>query len=235
MSNANIHRDMLIRVAQGPGQDLLSENVFVGGCTTALLVTDEFTQEQVRHTYDVDLIAHLDGYAAYTNLVNKLRMREFRERLENDGPICAMWLGDLRVDIMPDDEDILGFSNRWYKDAIKSADDYHLADGLLIKLISPAYFVATKLEAFLRRGGGDPVSSHDIEDLLNLFDGRRELPSELKQAPLNLQTFVSEEITRLLTNRNFEYAVKSCAMGDAGRERLIFERIESSCLVTSPE
>ncbi|MCP4433419.1 MAG: hypothetical protein GY806_20775 [Gammaproteobacteria bacterium] len=235
MSNANIHKDMLIRVARGLGQDLLSEIVFVGGCTTALLVTDEFTQEQVRHTYDVDLIAHLDGYAAYTHLMNELRMREFRERLDNDGPICAMWFGDLRVDIMPDDEDILGFSNRWYKDAIKSADDYHLADGLPIKLISPVYFVATKLEAFLGRGEGDPVSSHDIEDLLILFDGRRELPSELKQAPQNLQTFVSEQITGLLKNRNFAYAVQSCAMGDPGREKLIFERLESSCLITSPE
>ncbi|CCG88017.1 hypothetical protein EPIR_2654 [Erwinia piriflorinigrans CFBP 5888] len=34
-----------------------------------------------------------------------------------------MQLGELRVDIMPDDEDILGFSNRWYKEAMENAFD----------------------------------------------------------------------------------------------------------------
>ncbi|MBT3202805.1 MAG: hypothetical protein HOM14_02865 [Gammaproteobacteria bacterium] len=48
MKNADIHKDMLIRVAEGLGEELLPKFVFVGGCTTALLVTDEFTREQVK-------------------------------------------------------------------------------------------------------------------------------------------------------------------------------------------
>ena len=56
MKNADIHKEMLIRVAVGLGAKLLPHFVFVGGCTTALLVTDEFTREQIRHTDDVDLI-----------------------------------------------------------------------------------------------------------------------------------------------------------------------------------
>jgi len=232
--NADIHRDMLIQVAKGLGPDLLKKTVFVGGCTTALLVTDMFTREQVRHTDDVDLIVHLVSYGSYTQFINKLRARGFEERLDSDAPICAMWYGDLRVDIMPDNEKILGFSNRWYKDALKAAEDFSLNDIIKIKLISPAYFVATKLEAYIGRGDGNPLSSHDIEDVLNLYDGRPNLVSELKLAPVELRGFVSEKISSLLNDDNFEYAVQSCSLGDSSREQLIFERLEESTLLAGP-
>ncbi|MCP4076622.1 MAG: hypothetical protein GY744_10610 [Gammaproteobacteria bacterium] len=229
MKNADIHKDMLIRVAEGLGGELLPKFVFVGGCTTALLVTDEFTREQIRHTDDVDLIVHLAGYASYTQLISKLRSKGFMERPDNDSPICAMWLDDLRVDIMPDDESILGFSNRWYRGAVKTVEYFCLSDQVQIKLIKPVYFVATKLEAYLGRGNNDPLSSHDIEDLLNVFDGRPELLSELKQAPLELKDFISTQISSLLKSNDFEYAVKSCSVGDALREQLIFDRLEGAC------
>jgi hypothetical protein len=31
--------------------------------------------------------------------------------------------------------------------------------------------VATKLEAFLKRGGGDYIASHDLEDIVTVVDG----------------------------------------------------------------
>jgi len=43
---------------------ILGELVFVGGCTTALLITDNAARE-VRPTYDVDAIAEITSYAAY--------------------------------------------------------------------------------------------------------------------------------------------------------------------------
>ena len=49
---------------------------------------------------------------------------------------------------MPIDEAILGFSNRWYKAAIKDAFDVALPGGIVIRVVSPAYFLATKFEAF---------------------------------------------------------------------------------------
>ncbi len=47
MSNANLHKEMIMLVATALGTELLSKMVFVGGCTTALLVTDDFTKEQI--------------------------------------------------------------------------------------------------------------------------------------------------------------------------------------------
>lgn len=228
MSQTNRYREMLIQVAEALGPELRQQMAFVGGCTTALLLTDDFTREQVRHTDDVDLIVHLVGYASYSILQEQLHALGFRESVENDDPICAMRLGELRVDFMPDNEKILGFSNQWYREALISADDYPLTDGISIKLVKPVYFVATKLEAYLGRGGNDPLGSRDIEDLLNLFDGRPELLAEIKQAALELRQYISVEIGALLNNSDFEYAVQSCALGDGDRETLIFERLEQA-------
>ena len=48
-------------------EPLLGELVFVGGSTTALLITDKAPAE-VRPTYDVDAIAEITSYAAYAIL-----------------------------------------------------------------------------------------------------------------------------------------------------------------------
>ena len=51
---------------------LLGELVFVGGSTTALLVTDTAAAD-IRPTYDVDAIAEISSYAAYAAFSERLR------------------------------------------------------------------------------------------------------------------------------------------------------------------
>lgn len=139
-----------------------------------------------------------------------------------------MRLGGLRVDFMPDDEKILGFSNQWYQGAWSSAEDYVLNDKVAIRLIQPVYFVATKLEAYLGRGRNDPLGSRDVEDLLNLFGGRPALLAEIEKAGPKLRQFIATEIRKLLERDDFAYAVQACALGDRDREALIFERLEQA-------
>jgi hypothetical protein len=45
MSEFNLQLKMLEKVADTLGDELLPQVVFVGGCTTGLLITDEFTKE----------------------------------------------------------------------------------------------------------------------------------------------------------------------------------------------
>jgi predicted nucleotidyltransferase len=218
---------MLERVAIALGPELCQQMTFVGGCTTGLLLTDEYTLEQVRHTDDVDLIVHTMGYNAFHALQKKLKEQGFSiPASTDDAPICAMNLGDLRVDFMPDD-DSLGFTNRWYKDAMATASPYSLTGSLSIRLISPVYFVATKLEAYNGRGNNDPLGSRDVEDILNLVDGREELLDEIKAASVEVQSYIANEISRLLDLSNFEYAVQSQAGGNTEREDVIFERLDA--------
>ena len=64
-------KEMIISVAEALGPDLRAKTAFVGGVTTGLLITDEFTRQSVRATDDVDLITSALGYVqpvSYTHL-----------------------------------------------------------------------------------------------------------------------------------------------------------------------
>ncbi|OGT69970.1 MAG: hypothetical protein A3H44_14675 [Gammaproteobacteria bacterium RIFCSPLOWO2_02_FULL_57_10] len=230
MTPLDIQTDMLKCVASALGPDLRTQMTFVGGCTTGLLITDDFTREQVRSTDDVDLIVHVIGYMGFMQMQERLKASGFQigpSSAEEPMPICAMTLGALRVDFMPDDENILGFSNRWYRQAVETATDYPLDHDLIIKLVHPVYFLATKLEAYKHRGKGDPLESRDIEDILNVVDGRQELLDEVSAGAVEIRRYISEEISTLLQNDDFAYAVQSQSRGDGMREALLFERLES--------
>ena len=235
MTVFNVLQNMLKEVAKALGPDMCRQMTFVGGCTTGLLLTDDFTREQVRSTEDVDLIVHVLGPIEFGRLQERLYERGFRLSPADEGddlPICAMKLGELRVDFMPDN-DTLGFSNRWYKDAMATATPYELDAEITITLVSPVYFVATKLEAWNGRGRGDALSSRDIEDILNLVDGRPELLGEIQSANVEVISYISHEVAKLLDDKNFQYAVSAQSGGDSGREDLLFERLESLAGVRS--
>jgi len=226
MKAYNQLHEMLVMVARALGDELLKEVVFLGGCTTGLLLTDKVSKEAVRYTDDVDLITHVMGKPDWYKFQARIKARGFKESME-DEVACRMRLDGLIVDFMPDDEEILGFSNRWYTEALDNATNHKLTDELTIQLISPVFFVATKLEAYKGRGNNDPLKSNDIEDILNVFDGRPELVDEIKQAPKEIQKYISEEFRQLLAQPDFEYAVQSTSQGQSDREDLIFKRLEA--------
>lgn len=226
MKAYNQLHQMLVAVARALGNDLLKEVAFLGGCTTGLLLTDKASKEAVRYTDDVDLITHVIGFSDWIKFQTRLKERGFKESIK-DNINCRMRLNDLIVDFMPDDEKILGYSNRWYGQALKEAKDYELQEDLTIQLVTPVFFIATKLEAYKGRGENAPLHSRDIEDILNVFDGRAELVEEINQASLNLRSYISKELVSLLEHPDFEYAVQSTAHGQRDREELIFKRLDS--------
>lgn len=77
-------------------------------------------------------------------------------------------------------------------------------DRVEIRTISAPAFVATKLEAFMDRGHGDFLSSHDLEDVLAVVDGRPSIVEELQMASPDLRQFVRETIRVLLSEPRFE-------------------------------
>lgn len=226
MTAYNQLQGMLVQVATALGDELLQEVAFLGGCTTGLLITDKVSKEAVRYTDDVDLITHVIGYPGWIKFQSRLKKRGFKVSMDDDVN-CRMRLNGLIVDFMPDDEKILGYSNRWYNKALKTAKQYTLQENLLIKLVTPVFFIATKLEAYKGRGNNDPMQSRDIEDILNVVDGRPELVKEIGQASKELQDFISKELSQLFKQADFEYAIQSTSQGESDREELIFKRLKS--------
>ena len=222
---------MLQRVASALGPELTCEVAFVGGCTVGLLVTDSVVREAVRYTDDVDVIVHVLGPGKWYQLEQELVKHGFQTSPE-DTVVCRKRLrdgqgNDLIVDFMPDDETILGFSNRWYTDALRYAANHTLPEGATIRVVTPAYFLGTKLEAWRGRGNNDPLSSRDVEDILNVINGRSTLIDEVEKADSELRQDIAEGIADLLRNRNFDYVVQSAAGNNQEREGLMFKRLET--------
>jgi len=220
---------MLEQTAAALGTEILASSAFVGGCVVGLLLSDEFTKEQVRATDDVDLIVDVLNYAAYAKLSEDLRARGFKESM-HESIQCRWRLGELIVDVMPTDEKILGFTNRWYAKAIESAVWHELPSGHRIRVVNAPYFLATKIEAFRGRGNNDYLTSRDIEDIVALVDGREELLGEIAEVGEPLQTYVKEAIGEFLKNGDFEYSVQSAGKSNDGRAEVIFSRFDALAL-----
>jgi hypothetical protein len=195
---------------------LLEEVVFVGGCVTSLLVTDQGAAE-VRPTFDVDIIAEITSYAAYEKFSERLRGLGFREDAGEHPVLCRWLFEDLRLDVMPIDEKILGFTNRWYRPAMDSAQVKELEPGLHIRLVAAPYFVATKLEAFRGRGRGDYFGSHDLEDLLTVIDGRDAIVDEIAGAA-EVRPYIAGQVRALMETAAFTDALEGYLLPDASSQ-----------------
>lgn len=218
-------------VADRLGPELRSEVAFLGGATIELLLTDPAVDE-VRVTKDVDVItAGRSRVSFLVTFADRLRARGFRE----GGEGAHRWkVGDLIVDVMPIEEEILGFSNRWYPAALASARSHTLPNGTEIKLVTAPHLLATKIEAFLGRGKGDYLMSHDVGDIIALVDGREELPAEVAAEPRELRMYLHERLSEWLADDRFtSLAVAGHLPFEGGRNEIVLERLRT--LAQRPE
>ena len=211
--------DQLIAAADAL-RPLLPELVFVGGCVTGLLITDA-AAAQPRRTIDVDAIAEITSYAEYAEFGERLRSLGFNEDTSQGAPVCRWIRRGTILDVMPLDESILGFSNRWYKAAMKASAAKTLHGDLAIRMVTAPYFVATKLDAFKGRGGRHFLDSRDLEDVISVVDGREALATEVRAADVTLGRYVRREIARLLADPAFLDALPGFLLPDAASQSRI--------------
>jgi hypothetical protein len=199
---------------------LLEELVFVGGCATGTLITDE-AATRVRATMDVDAIAEITSYGENVRFGERLRDVGFTEDSNEGAPLCRWRQGEVILDVMPLDETILGFSHRWYREAMYAAEVLTLEPSLEIRVITAPFFLATKLEAFKGRGRGDYFASHDLEDVLSVIDGRPELPAEVRATTDDLRRYLALEFNFLLRDPRFIDALPGHLPPDAASQSRI--------------
>jgi len=220
---------MLMRVVDRLAP-LLDRFVFLGGVVTELLITSAAAGSP-RQTKDVDVVVNVLNLGEYSET---LRERFLACGLIEDtspgAPVCRWCLDDLIVDIMPTRGEILDFSCEWYQVAFDTAQPTMLPNGSTIRLVTPACFLATKLAAFGDRGRRDPMASHDLEDLVSVIDGRREIVTDLAAAPRDLRAYVADRLTHFLARGDAEVLVAAQLMPDSdSQDRLPFvvDRIRS--------
>lgn len=220
--------EMLVRAAKALG-DLKDEVVFVGGAVVDLFITDPAAPHP-RFTQDVDVVVEVTTYAAWAELGERLRALGFREDRREGAPLCRWMFEDLVIDFMPALERVLGFTNRWYRQAKKQSKERELQPGVRIRAVTAPLFVATKIEAFGSRGGGDFVASHDLEDIIAVVDGRPALPDEVRAAPPQLRRYLATMVGRWIQDRDFLAAVPGHLPGDAAsqaRAPVVLDRLRA--------
>jgi len=199
---------------------LADEVVFVGGAATGLLLTDPAAPD-VRPTLDIDVAVEVASRTAYYLFEERLRAQGFVEDQE-DHVICR-WRhpnGKIILDVMPTDEGILGFTNRWYLPAIHHAWSVEIED-LTLRIISAPFFLGTKVAAFTspsRKHSGDFMASHDLEDLIMILDGRPEIVEEVRQAPEDLRLYLADAFAAWLDLDEFLDNLAGLLAPDAGSQ-----------------
>ena len=227
MRTANPNLPLLESVVAALGP-LCPRFVFVGGCVTGLLITEAATPP-VRTTRDVDVIVEVVSLGEYHTLERQLEQAGLRHDRSPDAPVCRWLAGSALLDVMPTDKAVLGFGNRWYEEAVRTAVTHVLPSGTSIRLISAPVFMATKLEAFADRGHGDFLASHDLEDITTIVDGRPELGDETAVASPDIRKHLSTQVKGLLESHAFHNALPGHLPGDSAsqsRVPLILERLQ---------
>lgn len=198
-NDPNVLRVEVVAEALG---DLCDELVLVGGCAASLLI-DAPAAPPARVTYDVDLIVEVTARQGYYAMESRFAKRGFNRDVSEGAPICRWRIRGIEVDLMPTEENILGFSNRWYPAAAASADLMTLPSGRRISLISAPAFLGTKFEAFHTRGKNDMVMSHDLEDIINVVEGRQGVVEEVAAVDPGLRSYLVMRFQDLLQHEDF--------------------------------
>lgn len=209
--------------------DMLDQFVFVGGSVVELYASSE-TYQEARETDDVDCVVEVTSLASYYILEEKLRALGFNDDMDVDAPICRKLYKGIKVDIMPTDEHILQFTNKWYKEGFVNAQSYALSSEKHIKILTAPYFIASKLEAFFspyRKYNLDVYASHDFEDIIYILDNCNNIMSLIDNSNQTVRTYIQQQFHYLLKNKPVIYALSGILRDDENEKRVseIFENI----------
>lgn len=215
-ATANLRMLEFVARKLGP---LNNEVVYLGGCSTALFITDSLLLD-VRPTKDVDCIVDIISRSEYYKFAKKLEKQGFKQAM-NESVICRWRYDDAILDVMPTDEEILTFGNRWYKEALTKPATHQLADDLIVKSVTAPYLLATKIEAFNARGNRDFLASHDFEDIINVISGRIEIAEEVNSENDELKNHLKSFFKEMMNDDEFITALPAhINEGPATEQRL---------------
>jgi hypothetical protein len=216
MASENI--DMLQIVAYGL-EEIKDDLVFVGGAVAELYASDPASSD-IRPTTDIDCLIELSSRKEYLKLEEKLRVKGFANDTSMGAPICRWIYKNIKVDVMPTDEKILGFSNRWYLEGIENKIGKALPDGIEIFIFPPQYYLGAKFEAHKSRGGNDLRQSHDFEDLVYILDNCPDLMNDISKSNDGIREYLKNECQNLLNNVAVKEGIESALPYGSGDERV---------------
>ena len=228
-TSENINRLELLSTALG---ELKEKMVFTGGAVVELYAQSGGNPSP-RITKDVDAIVHAVTLIEYNRFESELHSRGFVNAglLGVTGPACRYVYQDIILDVMPTEEAVLGFSNRWFTLAMDNPIEYLLPSGSAIRLASFPRFLAIKLETLADRGGADIRGSHDLEDIVRLISSRTNPVAEIKGEVLAIREFIRDSVRKLLSKGMAREAIRAVAPQGPEQARIVYNVFEQLSFV----
>ena len=208
MQKTNSER--LQEIAEGM-HELNERLVYVGGAMAGSYADDPAATEP-RTTTDVDCVVNSTNYAEYVAFEEQLREKHFQNDMESEPPVICRWVykGET-VDVMSMEEKSLSFGNRWYRPGFEHRERYVLPSGLAIYRLPAPYYVATKIEALLSRGGKDWRGAKDFEDIIYVLNYSTDFLERFRQLESEVQQYLSEQFAAMLKRPYFNEEIE-CAI-----------------------
>ena len=215
MSKNNNER--LQTIAEGM-KDLNERLVYVGGALAGSYATDPAALEP-RPTTDVDCVVNSANYAEHAAFEEQLRKQHFQNDTESKPPVICRWVynGEL-VDVMSFEEKTLSFGNQWYRPGFEHREQYKLPSGKMIYRLPAPYYIATKIDALLSRGGNDWRGAKDFEDIIYVLNYCTDFMAHFRTAETDVQQYLSEQFAQMLRRSNFNEEIE-CAISADDVER----------------
>jgi len=216
MENRTINIAVVAEVSQAL-KELKNQMVFIGGAV-AELYADNPAASEIRPTIDVDCVIEISSRLQFARLEENLRARGFKNDTSEGAPVCRWIYKDIKVDVMPTDSDVLGFSNRWYEDGVENKIQKTLPDGTEVFVFPQEYYLAAKFEAHNSRGGNDLRQSHDFEDIIYILDNCSNILDNISASNPSVKMYLKKECQKLLENPNITEGIETALPYGSGEE-----------------
>lgn len=191
--NDDINIAAVKKVAQALGD--LNDNVaYVGGAVVSIYADDPGADE-VRPTKDVDITLEIASFAELTKIQEQLAEKGIYPAIE-EKIMCRFDCDGVLLDVMATKEVGWAQANEWFEPGFKHLESHKLNETQTIKILSVAFFLASKFTAYHDRGK-DPRTSHDFEDIIYVLDNRVNLVNDILEAPKDIRKYLINEFVRL--------------------------------------
>lgn len=219
VTNANINRRVIHKISLAL-VELNERVVFVGGATLGLYINDP-AADDVRPTKDVDISFAIAAAGDLESIREELMRKGFIQSTADD-VVCRFRYGEIKVDVMSTKAVGWAPANPWFSKGFSRREMTDI-NGQKIYILPLPYFLASKFTAYNDRGGKDPRTSHDFEDIIYVLDNRSDIVEQLARAPDDVRPYLEEQFQTILDNRDMREAILGNLSYETREER--YQRI----------